>query len=168
MGLIFTDNSSSPVEVSALIGEVTVTLRGVHWWQWSRWFPKRHHFKNLVTNNGRNTMARLLAGTSTDTVNYLELGTGTTNPSASDTTLGTSDTATWKAIGASSVYASVYAMFELTYGTSEAVGTWTEMGLFAGATSTPDSGALFSRVLSSWEGQSGQTKSISWRILFSV
>lgn len=156
------------LERGVLVGEVEITLRDARWWHPRHWLPRRRRFTNLVTNGGRNVMARLLAGTSSDIPNYFELGTGTTTPAAADVALTTPDAATWKAIGAASVISSVYAMFEATYGTGEANGTWQELGMWAGSTAVAGSGTLFSHVLSEWTKTSSQTATVSWRILFSV
>ena len=154
-----------PMRVS---GEITVTLRDVRRWHPRHWLPRVIRRRNLITNAGRTKFANMLIGATSDSINYLELGTGTTTPAAADTALTTPNATTWKSIGSRSVYASYYAEYDCTYATSEAVGSWEEMGLWAGATATDGTGTLCAHVLATWSKSSSQTATVTWRILVGV
>lgn len=148
-----------PMACAPLQGEVTITVRDP-----SGRVTARHHVANLVVNSGRIHLARLLTAETTSTPNYLELGTGTATPQASDTTLTTPVAATWHAIDVRGTYLDYYAQYEIQYGLTEAVGTWKEIGLWAGATTTAGSGTLIAKTLVNWNKSTGQTASVTWRI----
>ncbi len=93
------------------------------------------------------------------TITHLALGTGTTAVSASDTTLDTEIdrlSVTTKRIGVSSIETKVIVP------PASAVGNIKEMGLFANATSTPDSGTLLSRLLIDKQ----KTAVLQWTIIY--
>ena len=93
------------------------------------------------------------------TITHLALGTGTTAVSASDTTLDTEIdrvAVTTKRIGVSSIETKIIVP------PASAVGDIKEMGLFANATSTPDSGTLLSRLLIDKQ----KTAVLQWTIIY--
>ena len=93
------------------------------------------------------------------TITHLALGTGTTAVTASDTALDTEIdrlSVTTKRIGVSSIETKVIVP------PASAVGNIKEMGLFANATSTPDSGTLLSRLLIDKQ----KTAVLQWTIIY--
>ena len=125
--------------------------------------------RNLVVTAGLNQLASALIGADTFSAStwYLELGTGTTAVNASDTALVTPDTATWRVATVAEV-SSATTTLETFYPTSVANGSWTELGLFTGATATAGSGTLFARILTSWSKTSSQTATVSWTVTLST
>jgi len=125
--------------------------------------------RNLVVTAGLNQLASALIGADTFSAStwYLELGTGTTAVNAGDIALVTPDTATWRAASVAEV-SSATATLEAFYPTTLANGSWTELGLFTGATSTAGSGTLFARILASWSKTSSQTATVSWTVTLST
>ena len=117
--------------------------------------------ENLVVDTSGLILSRLLgAATSTRQITYLEVGTGTTPPSTTDTTLGTSVFAKLKTTETYPDTKSVKFTFTLT--TSEANGyLLTEFGLFDNATT------MFSRVVTSGYAKDATTTlDIEWTITF--
>jgi hypothetical protein len=93
------------------------------------------------------------------TITHLALGTGTTAVTSSDTTLDTEIdrvAVTTKRIGVSSIES------KFIVPPASAVGNIKEMGLFANATSTPDSGTLLSRLLINKQ----KTAVLQWTIIY--
>lgn len=125
--------------------------------------------RNLVVTAGLNQLASALIGADTFSAStwYLELGTGSTAVNASDTALVTPDTATWRVATVAEV-SSATTTLETFYPTSVANGSWTELGLFTGATATAGSGTLFARILTSWSKTSSQTATVSWTVTLST
>jgi hypothetical protein len=124
---------------------------------------------NLIVTAGLAELAKAVVATDGfgATSWYIELGTGTTAVSASDTNLVTPSTATWRqasvveAVGAT-------ATIETFYPTTIGNGTWTELGVWFGANSSVASGTMFARTLSSWTKTSSQVATVSWTVTFSV
>lgn len=125
--------------------------------------------RNLVVTAGLNQLASALIGADTFSAStwYLELGTGTASVNASDTALATPDTGTWRVATVTEV-SSATCTIETFYPTSVANGSWTELGLFTGATATAGSGTLFARILTSWSKTSSQTATVSWTVTLST
>lgn len=125
--------------------------------------------ENLVVTSGLNQMAQALIGGDTFSAStwYIELGTGTTAVTSSDTALATPSTSTWRVATVTEV-TSATCTIETFYPTTVANGDWTELGLFTGATSTAGSGTLFARLLSSWSKTSSQTATVSWTVTLST
>ena len=125
--------------------------------------------RNLVLTAGLNQLASALIGADTFSASawYLELGTGSTAVNASDTALVTPDMATWRVATVAEV-SSATTTLEAFYPTSVANGSWTELGLFTGATATAGSGTLFARILTSWSKTSSQTATVSWTVTLST
>lgn len=124
---------------------------------------------NLVVSGGLTRIAQVLAGTASNTTTswYIELGTGTTAVSASQTTLATPSTATWLQVTAVSASGST-TLLEAVYNAASANGTWTELGLFANATATAGSGTMVARVLLPWTKTSSQYATVTWSVTFSA
>lgn len=124
---------------------------------------------NLIVTAGLAELAKAVVGTDAFTAAswYIELGTGVTAVSTSDTALVTPATATWRQASVVEANAAT-ATIETFYPTSLANSSWTELGLFFGANATPGSGTLFARLLSSWSKTSSQTATVSWTVTFSV
>jgi len=125
--------------------------------------------QNLVVTGGLQRMASLLAGSVSNTTVgwYVELGTGTTAVSSENTALATPQTSTWKQVGAVTS-SSATTTLETVYNAASAIGTWTELGLFAGATATPGSGTMVARVLVPWTKSSSQYATVTWSITFTA
>ena len=121
-------------------------------------------YRNLIVNAGRAAITNGLIGSTTAYPNYLELGTGTTAVAVTQTALVTPSTATWKGIAAKTLYSTYIASFDTTYVTSEANGTFSEIGIFAGATATANSGNLFARALIAITKTTSMTLTVNWRI----
>jgi len=142
----------------ALTGAITITLRHEDGTE------DVQEYRNLIVNAGRASITNGLIGSTTAYPNYLELGTGTTAAAATDTALGTPVMSTWKGIAAKTLYSTYIASFDTTYVTSEANGTYSEIGIFAGATATANSGTLFARALVAITKTSSMTLTVNWRI----
>lgn len=119
---------------------------------------------NMIVNGGLAEIANLLIGTTTSLPVYIALGTGTTAVSVSQTALGSGDPTTWRSIAAKTKYSTYIASYETIYTTTQANGTWSEIGLFSNATATAFTGVLFARALISVTKTSSQTLSVSWRV----
>lgn len=102
---------------------------------------------NLIPTVGRTAIANHLTDVSPSPtalrINFSAIGSGTNAPANGDTTL---QTETFRKAIASQTNLNNVAFATAFYTASEAVGTHAEAGLFIGATVTPDSGTLFSRV----------------------
>ena len=98
---------------------------------------RRFSFRNKVVDSGLGILASAL------TIDYIAVGSGTTAPTAGDTTLETEiDRKSISSSSSSGTKKFVSAYFGLT----DAVGTINEVGSFSGGSLTADSGTLFSRV----------------------
>lgn len=123
----------------------------------------REYVKNMFVTAGKNSVADALRGTaSKGEITYCAVGTGTTAPALTDTTLQTE--LARKAISVRSVNGNS-AVFETFYTTSEANGSLREAGLFGDAASaTADSGTLFCRAAINRTKTSSDTLSIAWAV----
>lgn len=103
--------------------------------------------KNLITNAFKEAIADSIRGTTSSNrgiATYHALGTGSTAPEVTDTTLETEIAR--KLVSIRDVTANV-ASFQTFFTTSEGNGTLREVGLFGDAASaTVDTGTLFARV----------------------
>jgi hypothetical protein len=124
---------------------------------------------NLVVTAGLNEIAKALVATDGFSASswYIELGTGTTAVNAADTALVTPSTSTWRVTSVTEAVGATVTL-ETFYPTSVGNGSWEELGLWFGATSTAGSGTMFARLLSSWSKTSSQTATVSWTVTFSV
>lgn len=113
-------------------------------------------YVNLVTTAGKTMLAQRLAGEANDcNLTYVAVGTGTTAPAVTDTTLETE--LARKAL-ASVDYSGAVVIARGYFGASEGNGTLTEIGLFGEAASaTPDSGTLFNHAVISETKTSSKT-----------
>jgi hypothetical protein len=146
------------LDALALTGAITVTLRHEDGRE------EVSVYRNLIVNAGRAAITNGLIGSTTAYPNYLELGTGTTAVAVTETALVTPSTATWKGIAAKTLYSTYIASFDTTYVTSEANGTFSEIGIFAGANATANTGTLFARALIAITKTSSMTLTVNWRI----
>lgn len=127
---------------------------------------RRKTYKNLVVSVGKYMIAQRLAGGSNDcNITYGAVGTDSTTPTVTDTTLGAEIER--KAITSGS-YADNVVTIVTFFGASEANGTLREFGLFGeDATSTPDSGTMFCRSLISETKTTSETLTVESRITIS-
>jgi len=106
-----------------------------------------YEYRNLIPTVARAAIANHLTDVSPSPtslrINFSAIGSGTNAPANGDTTL---QTETFRKAIASQTNLNNVAFATAFYTASEAVGTHKEAGLFLGATATPDSGTLFSRV----------------------
>lgn len=139
-------------------GEVTLALAEDGVMQW------RRTFRNLILTNGLAEIVASIVGQTNHVPNYFALGTGTTAPAVGQTSLIVGDNLTWRAIAAKSLYTTTIASYETVYTTTQANGTWAEIGMYSGATATAFSGLLFARALINVTKTSSQTLTVSWRV----
>lgn len=120
---------------------------------------------NLIPTVGRAAIANHLTDPSPSPtslrINFTALGSGSTAPANGDTTL---ETETFRKAVASQTNLNNVAFATAFYTASEAVGTHNEAGLFIGATITPDSGTLFSRVAITITKTNTETLTIDYTI----
>lgn len=121
--------------------------------------------KNTFVTTGKNAIAAALMGTTSNNkgiITYCAVGTNTTAPTLADTQLGTEIFR--KLVSVRSVSGKV-ANFQTFFTTAEANGTLREAGLFGDdASSTPDSGTLFSKLAINRVKSSSDTLTLSWDI----
>lgn len=121
--------------------------------------------KNMFVTSGKNALASRLAGTTANNkgqITFCGLGTGTTAPALSDTTLQTEIDR--KQISVRSFNGNV-ATFQTFFTTSEAIGTLREAGLFGDdATDTANSGTLFCRTAINRTKTSNDTLTLTWAV----
>lgn len=118
---------------------------------------------NLLVNAGRNRIAAIIAGNSTDLPDYIAIGTGTTAAALTDTALGTEVDRNQIASKTDSVGVATFKAF---FGKSEANGnTIAEVGLFDLASG----GTMFCRaILSSTIAKTSTISlTITWTLTFS-
>lgn len=108
---------------------------------------------NLVTTLGKALVGKLLTGQESTGITYVALGTGTTAPAVGDTQLVTEVTRKAlvdKVVSGGTITLSVFFL------ASECTYSIQEVGFFgAQATSTANSGTLFSRVLKAQDNSAG-------------
>lgn len=121
--------------------------------------------KNTFVTSGKNAIADALRGTTSNSkgiITYCAVGTSAVAPTLADTHLGVEIFR--KLISVRSVSGKV-ATFQTFFTTAEANGTLREAGLFGDdATSTPDSGTLFSKLAINRVKSSSDTLTMSWDI----
>jgi hypothetical protein len=106
---------------------------------------RRRTAKNLVVTTGLIAIAEILSNElAQDCAVFLALGTGTTAAAAGDTKL---ETESERKIITTRSRSSATLIYRTYYLVGEAVGDYTEWGLFFAATAAKDSGRLFNRVL---------------------
>jgi hypothetical protein len=115
---------------------------------------------NITCTVGKNSVASRFAGNDTGKITYMAVGTGTSSPSASDTTLQTELTRKQISIRTPSGATCAFRTF---FNSSEANGTLKEIGLFGDdASATADSGTLFARASIDKEKTSSETLTLDW------
>lgn len=106
---------------------------------------RRQTEHNLVVTTGLVAIAEILSSElDQDCAIYLALGTGTTPAAAGNTKL---ETESERKIITTRSRSSATLIYRTYYLVGEAVGNFTEWGLFFAATTTKDSGRLFNRIL---------------------
>jgi hypothetical protein len=142
-------------------GKLEITLRDA-----KTGMVKYHGFhKNMFVTTGKNSVADGLRGNETGNkgiITYCAVGTGTTAPALSNTTL---ETETFRKLVSVRSAANNVATFEIFFTTSEANGTLKEAGLFGDdASDTANSGTLFCRTAINRTKTSNDTLSFSWAV----
>ncbi len=127
---------------------------------------KKYVYRNMFVVYGHNAIAQRLAGESVGEITYCAVGTGTTAPAMSDTTLQTE--LARKLISVRSYSDNIFTGTTY-YTTSEAVGTLKEAGLFGNgvgrtASATPGSGQLYARVAINRTKSANDSLTIQWDI----
>ncbi len=101
--------------------------------------------KNTITSAGKVFLAQLIIGRVTNSIAwYIAAGTGTTPATNSDTKLQTEGfrkIVTNKLLSAATMRIRTYLL------ASDAIGNWSEFGIFLAGTTVADSGTLLSRLL---------------------
>ena len=115
---------------------------------------------NLIANVGIQVISQRLAGDTTNSleITYGALGTGTTPPNSSDTTL---ETETYRFAVSSSAYDGNKAYIDFFIAQGDGTGTYTEFGNFIDGTATANSGVLFSKVAVDWDKTASDSLFIS-------
>lgn len=121
--------------------------------------------KNTFVTAGKNSIAAGLQGTTANNqgiITYCAVGTSAVAPALADTTLGTEIFR--KLVSVRSVSGNV-ATFQTFFTTSEANGSLREAGLFGDdASSTANTGTLFSKLAINRTKTSADTLTLSWSI----
>lgn len=121
--------------------------------------------ENTFATAGKSAIADALRGTTGSNrgiITYCAVGTNATAPDVGDTHLGTE--LFRKLVSVRSVAANV-ATFQTYFTTAEANGTLREAGLFGDdASSTPDTGTLFSKLAINRTKSSSDTLTLTWSI----
>lgn len=114
--------------------------------------------KNVITDAGKAHVAKLLGGLVSDYFSYIQIGTGTASPSASDTSLQSyyAEKEASVSVSGSSV------VFGATFSFSEDV-TITESGVFSGAKATSPV-MLCRQVFAGKSMSAGQYLEVVWTI----
>ena len=121
--------------------------------------------ENTFVTVGKNAIADALRGTETNTrgiITWCAVGTNTTAPEVTDTTLGSE--LFRKLVSVRSVSGNV-ATFQTFFTTTEAIGSLREAGLFGDAASAvADSGTLFSKLAINRTKTASDTLTLTWSI----
>ena len=132
----------NPIDVASHLGKFNLVIKenGV--------IVEEVDFTNLITNAYLDELAKIPQGQTPDLeIKYVAIGTGTTTPTVTDTTLETEifrKQVTSQSKTGTGEVTTIFVIID-----SEAVATWGEIGIFASSTATAsaDSGVLISRVL---------------------
>jgi len=125
-----------------LVGKYTFTIRDAE----SGEVKRVQEYFNLIPTVARTMLADQLVSsspTNNPKINYTALGSGTTAPANTDTTLETED---YRKVIASLTKANNIVHASAFYDATEVDGTFKEAGVFCDATAAADSGVLLSRV----------------------
>ncbi len=124
-------------------------------------------FENLTPTVGFQQLCKAMSGNISTVaeigVNYHAMGTGTNSPASGDIQLQTEST---RKLLASKTYANNKAFYTAFYAATEAVGTFTEIGLFINGSATANSGVLWDRSLLSIIKSNTQTLTIDYEDTF--
>lgn len=118
---------------------------------------------NIITTPVYEYILKSLQGDSLDSIelNYFAFGTGTTPVTEDDTTL---ETEYFRKVFTSKSWNGKQFTAICQLSTDEANTTLTEVGVFAGGTSTPDSGTLLSHALKPIDKNSNITYNVIYRL----
>lgn len=127
-------------------GEITARVYDAKTGKLKRTYPT---IRNLITTEGRNVLARLLAGdvTYSGEINYGALGDSVVAPANGDTQLGNE---VYRKVTASAVFSDNIAYVTFYYSQSDTDGTYKEFGNFIAGTGTINIGQLFTHVAIDW------------------
>ena len=119
---------------------------------------KKH---NVSCTAGIESVAsRLVGSTDKGIITYMALGTGSTTPNASDTTM---DTELFRKLVSIRTVSGAVASFRTFFNSSEGNGTLVELGLFGDdATSIADSGTMYAHVAINKTKTSSETLTVDW------
>lgn len=119
---------------------------------------------NMVVGLGRQAILGLMAGTVTDGVSYIALGTSSTAPNDNDIKLGAEACRSQmieKTVSGDQLIMSAF----FNGGASGVASVFQEAGIFGGnATGTADSGTLYCHTLISFDNQSAQNITATWTL----
>jgi hypothetical protein len=120
-------------------------------------------YENVFCNPGRYSILDRMAGLNEGHLLYLALGNGTAEPSITDTKLANE---TFRKLITTKARDGLFVRTSTYLATDEANGTHTEIGLFGGsnATSTKDSGALFTHASINISKASNESLTIDYDI----
>lgn len=144
-----------------VIGQCTIIIRDAKTGK----IKSEDHIYNTFCTVGKNAIADALRGNISDNkgiITYCALGTSAVAPTSADIKLTTEIAR--KLVSVRSVAANI-ASFVTFFTTAEGNGTLREAGLFGDdATSTADSGTLFSKLAINRTKTTGDTLTLSWSI----
>ena len=122
---------------------------------------REYAHRNLLPTVGRAVIAQRLANDTTYTgiINYGALGSGSTTPANSDTTL---DTEVFRKTVASASDTDNMAFIDFFYSKSDTNGTYNEFGTVIDGTGSADTGQLFNHVLTGgWVKTSSESMTVA-------
>lgn len=127
---------------------------------------RRYSYKNMILTFMHNAIAQRMAGQAAGDITYLAVGTGTTAPVESDTKLQTEIAR--KLISVRQYSGNVF-IATTYFTTSEANGTLREAALYGNgvgrvATTTPDSGQIYTRVAINRTKSPADTLTVEYRV----
>lgn len=151
---------------NASVGESTLAVGHVHITKHDAEGRLIHDkwYKNQITNFAKNATAQLWTGAVLPIPSAIQVGNGSpTLPSTGvdpyDTSLWSPISDTFKQCDFTSVWLNYTSQYSVTYQQSEAIGTWTEVGLFDSQSN------LWSHVaISEFTKSSGETVTVQWQI----
>ena len=141
--------------ISVKIGNVKLVLRNVETGK-----IEVRHLRNLVVTKGKEHIAKLMVGTSSDVFDYVGVGDDDTAPAAGDTALKNQIGARKECTVLST--SGKIAKSRTFFGTADNNGTWKEAGWFTALTG----GEMLARTLISptVDKTSAKTATLSWEV----
>lgn len=119
---------------------------------------EERHIDNLVVDSGKDFIASRMNGTSDDVMSHMAIGTGSTNPISTDTTL---ETELDRNAFDSATVTNNDIVFVTTYPAGDGTGSITEAGVFNDATA----GTMLCRtVFPVVTKQAGDSMTITWTV----